>query len=230
VTGEIPLTGGWVTQGVVRIGETVRRPVGPNAEFVHRLLDDLARVGFAAAPRFLGIDDSGREILSFIEGTVPSDTRGAVWSDEQLSAAAQLLLGFHDATALSPLRDTSEAICHNDFGPWNLVWKDELPIGMIDLDNAAPGARLDDLGYAAWKHLNLGLIDLSVGEQRRRLHVFVDAYGVVADGRLLRAIDAAQGRMQQLIERAADKGSHVALKQIEAERAWLRHNGSDLVD
>ena len=142
MTGEIPLTGGWVTQGVVRIGETVRRPVGPNAEFVHRLLDDLARVGFAGAPRFLGIDDSGR----------------------------------------------------------------------------------------AWKHLTHGLIDLSVGEQRRRLHVFVDAYGVVADGRLLRAIDAAQGRMQQLIERAADKGSHVALKQIEAERAWLRHNGSDLVD
>ena len=230
MTSETRLSGGWVTQGVVRVGDTVRRPVGPNAEFVHRLLDDLARVGFAAAPRYQGIDDAGREILSFIDGEVPSDTREITWNDEQLTAAARLLRRFHDATALSPLRGSSEVVCHNDYGPWNLVWREGVPVGLIDFDNAAPGARLEDLGYAAWKHLNLGLADIPVGEQRRRLHVFTSAYEVEADRLLLRAIDASQGRMQALIERARDSHRQAAARLIASERSWLREKGSALVD
>jgi Ser/Thr protein kinase RdoA (MazF antagonist) len=46
---------------------------------------------------------------------------------------------------------TSGSGLHNDFGPSNLVWREELPKGIIDYDNAAPGSRVDDLGYAAWK-------------------------------------------------------------------------------
>ncbi|WP_435866505.1 hypothetical protein [Streptosporangium sandarakinum] len=53
---EIPLVDGDVTEGVVRVGDTVRRPVGPNAPLVHALLRHLEEVGFAGAPRFLGID------------------------------------------------------------------------------------------------------------------------------------------------------------------------------
>ncbi|MFG1755530.1 hypothetical protein [Streptosporangium sandarakinum] len=49
---EIPLVGGDVTEGVVRVGDTVRRPVGPNAPLVHALLRHLEE----GAPRFLGID------------------------------------------------------------------------------------------------------------------------------------------------------------------------------
>ncbi|MFJ9104066.1 phosphotransferase [Streptomyces sp. NPDC102405] len=25
-----------------------------------------------------------------------------------------------------------EAICHGDFGPWNVVWKGHRPVGIID--------------------------------------------------------------------------------------------------
>ena len=32
---EVPLVGGMSTPGVVRVGETVRRPMGANAEYVH---------------------------------------------------------------------------------------------------------------------------------------------------------------------------------------------------
>lgn len=35
---EIPLSGGRITEGVVRVGDTVRRPVGAHSAFVHRLL------------------------------------------------------------------------------------------------------------------------------------------------------------------------------------------------
>jgi hypothetical protein len=69
---EFPLTGGWVTGGVVRVGETVRRPQSPNASFVHRLLEHLGLATFDAAPRFLGVDKEGREILTYIAGTSPS--------------------------------------------------------------------------------------------------------------------------------------------------------------
>ena len=67
---EMPLAGGDVTEGVVRVGNTVRRPVRPHSPLVHALLAHLESAGFEGAPRFLGIDGSGREVLSYIDGEV----------------------------------------------------------------------------------------------------------------------------------------------------------------
>ena len=227
---EVLLTGGWVTSGVVRVGETVRRGPGPNAQFVRQLLTHLEDAGFEAAPRFLGPDDEGREILTFIEGDVPSDCRALVWRDEQLTGIATLLRRFHDATAGSDVAADSEVVCHNDFGPWNLVWRHDLPVAIIDYDNAAPGTRLDDLGYAMWKALNLGLIDVPVSEQRRRTTLFATAYGVAADSSLLGAVERAQKRMRELIDAAPhDLGREEALDQNRREREWLEQHGSGLV-
>ena len=60
----LPLAGGDVTEGVVRIGNTVRRPLGFNDHLVHVLLKHFESVGFTGAPRLLGIDAEGREVLS----------------------------------------------------------------------------------------------------------------------------------------------------------------------
>lgn len=225
---ELPLTGGWVTGGVVRIGPTVRRPSGPNAPFVHGLLEFLEKQGFDAAPRFLGFDRKGREILSFIEGDVPSDCRAMVWNDDQLEEIARLLRRFHDVTGASELAGEAEVVCHNDFGPWNLVWRGGLPVGIIDFDNAAPGARLDDLGYATWKCLNLGLIDLPLAEQRRRTRLLAAAYGTRPDSALLQTIDRAQTRMRELII-SDNSPNREALDQIDGERAWLQKHGGVLI-
>ncbi|MFF0001825.1 hypothetical protein ACFYRZ_46055, partial [Streptomyces avermitilis] len=73
---EIPLTGGRITEGVVRVGDAVRRPVGPHSPFVHRLLKHLEDVGFDAAPRLLGTDAKGREILDFQHGENRTDFPG----------------------------------------------------------------------------------------------------------------------------------------------------------
>jgi hypothetical protein len=228
--GETPLAGGWVTSGVVRVGDTVRRPPGLRAPFVHRLLAHLEESGFEAAPRFLGTDEKGRDIFTFIEGDVPSDCRSIVWGDSQLEAATTLLRRFHDATAGSDLAGGEEIVCHNDFGPWNLVWRDELPVAIIDFDDTAPGQRLDDLGYAIWKHLNIGVVDVKPREQARRLRLMTAAYGVCASGAVLIAIERAQDRMRQLIE-AAPPGDERddALIQNSRERDWLRANGSLLI-
>jgi hypothetical protein len=53
----IPLTGGRLTQGVVRIGDTVRRPASEKSAFTAELLQLLERRGFTTAPRYLGQDD-----------------------------------------------------------------------------------------------------------------------------------------------------------------------------
>src|SRR5205823_1806197 len=68
---EVPLAGGDVTAGVVRVGATVRRPVQPQTPAVHAFLRHLEAAGFEGAPRVLGIDGQGREVLSFVPGDVP---------------------------------------------------------------------------------------------------------------------------------------------------------------
>ena len=66
---EIPLLGGTANRGLVlRVGDTVRRPLRPSAPGVHALLRHLEHVGFDGAPRFLGVDEDGREVLSYIAG------------------------------------------------------------------------------------------------------------------------------------------------------------------
>ena len=66
---EYSLPGGAVS-GAVRIGDTVHRQVGIRAGFVHELLGFFERAGWPGAPRFLGLDARGREIVSFVDGYV----------------------------------------------------------------------------------------------------------------------------------------------------------------
>jgi hypothetical protein len=56
------------------------------------LLAHLERVGFEGAPRPLGIDDEGREVLSFVTGGRPSH------ADDELARVAQLTRALHDST------------------------------------------------------------------------------------------------------------------------------------
>jgi hypothetical protein len=61
------LEGGYAN-GAVRVGDTVRRSAGPWTPAVHALLAYLADQGFTGAPRPLGFDEQGREMLAFLEG------------------------------------------------------------------------------------------------------------------------------------------------------------------
>lgn len=171
------LSGGRSTNGVVRIGDTVRRPVLRDATFRHACLLHLESIDFRYAPRFQGIDDAKREVLSFIPGVVPSDL--GAYSDDQLAAAANLLRRFHDATAGMPAVQAGgfEVACHNDWAPTNTVFVDDMPAAMIDFDTVQPGERLWDLGYSAFTWLDLGNDNHAPAEQVRRLGVFAAAYG-----------------------------------------------------
>ena len=50
---EFVLAGGHTHAGIVRIGDTVRRPTGPWTASVHALLRHLEEHGFTAAPKHL---------------------------------------------------------------------------------------------------------------------------------------------------------------------------------
>jgi hypothetical protein len=185
-----PLSGGNVSTGVVRVGNTVRRPAGFWTPAVHALLTHLHSAGFHGAPRPLGIDDQGREVLTFLPGVVPWPDRFELLEPtEQLVRVARLIRDFHDAVAgFRPPPDArwqvlipgegSETIAHHDLAPWNLV-VGEGAWGFIDWDAAAPGSRLWDLAYAAHGFIPLSAetrwqrLDLS-----RRLRAFADAYGL----------------------------------------------------
>ncbi len=169
-------SGGRSTAGVVRIGDTVRRPMMRDATFGHDCLRHLEGIGFRHVPRFHGVDDEGREVLSFIPGTVPVDL--GMYKDNQLTAAANLLRRFHDATAdmLAVREGGVEVACHNDWAPTNTVFVEDMPVAMIDFDTARPGERLWDLGYSAFTWLDLGNDDHDVVEQVRQLGVFAAGY------------------------------------------------------
>ena len=97
---ESPLPGGFIN-AVHRVGDTVHRTRGARSGYVHRLLGLLEAAGWPGAPRFLGLDDRGREVLSFVPGHVAwePDQPAEIGSDQSLARVARLVREFHDLTA-----------------------------------------------------------------------------------------------------------------------------------
>lgn len=175
---EIALQGGRLTRGVVRVGDTVRRPAKASSPFVAELLEHLEARGCSWAPRYLGQDRSGRDMLSYLTGSVPEKWQS--FADDQLRAAASILRALHDATSGSKLSPRG-VVCHHDPGPNNFVFRDESPVGLIDFDTAAPGSALEDLGYMAWAWcLSSNPLRGHVRFQVRQVRTLVDAYGASA--------------------------------------------------
>jgi hypothetical protein len=190
---------------------------------VHALLTHLESVGFDGAPRLLGIDDKGRETLSFIEGTPstrpwPAELR----TDDGLHKLGALLRRFHDAVAdFAPPADTEwwigrrpvgegEIVIHGDLGPWNILWHEGEPVAFIDWDFAEPESPFIDLAELAFfvtpmrddAHcLECGFD--AVPDRGHRLRVFCDAYGT---DDLTRVLDEMERLWATDIERTTRLG------------------------
>ena len=200
--GEL-LTGDGVTQGIVRIGDTVRRPLRPFSLTVQAYLAHLRDAGFAGAPLPFGVDEQGREMLSFVPGDVPRnplppETAG----DDVLVALARLIRALHEASAGwappsdavwggtpanagRPITRRTELVTHCDYYPGNVVFRDGLPVALIDFDLAHPTTRLYDIANALWYWAPLrdprdrapAFADADIPH---RVAVFADAYGMTA--------------------------------------------------
>ncbi len=224
-TREVELLGGRTTTGVVRVGDTVRRPAGRHSAFVHRLLAQLEKAGFTGAPRALGIDASGREILTFVAGHVPPDL--GVYSIEQLVAAAQLIRRFHDSSSNCDLTAGAEVVCHGDLSPCNTVFRDNVPYALIDFDAAGPGTRAFDVGHALWMWLDIGNDARPADVQAARAVAMLEGYGW--RGRIDVA-DLIADSIRQTLTRTTGKPEiedwmHACLAWVERHRADLPRHG-----
>ncbi len=195
---ELALAGGTMSD-VVRRGQAVHRTAGPWTPTIHRLLDHLHRHGITWLPRPLGVDERGREVVTYLSGTVPSDPMPAwVWSEKVLVDAGALLAQVHSASRdfdtagaiwQIPPHDPAEVICLNDVAPYNMVFDDARQLtGMIDVDTASPGPRVWDLAHLAYRLVPLtrredtGAGTTRTAERRARLALLLRAYARAGDG------------------------------------------------
>ncbi|GAB3452092.1 phosphotransferase [Kineococcus endophyticus] len=156
------LLGGGFSTVVVRRGDTVRRTAAPCSATVQTYLAHLRRVGVDRVPAPGGFDEQGREVLAFVDGTVPWWPWPQVLrSDDGLRQVAGLLLELRAAAATfedptdavwhaGPRRDPAHVVAHGDLGPWNTVWRDDRLVGLIDWDTAGPAPDGWDAAQAAW--------------------------------------------------------------------------------
>jgi Ser/Thr protein kinase RdoA (MazF antagonist) len=208
---ELPLLGGDVTEGLVRVGNTVRRPHERYSESVAAYLAHLHRMGFDAAPRWHGRDDRGRDILDYVQGQVPgTPPPGWALTDQVVAEIAALLRRLHDASesfvpppdatwfgqdlsvrlppGMERLFDRPELISHCDVTPQNTVFRNGHPVALIDFDVARPTTRLlDVVDTATWwvplVHPKDRPPALAGVDVPARLRLFVDAYGLDAERR-----------------------------------------------
>ncbi|MGX7669983.1 aminoglycoside phosphotransferase family protein [Plantactinospora sp. DSM 117369] len=201
-----PLTGGHNAREVVRIGDTVRRSRGSGAGFAAQVLTHLEAVGFPYAPRHLGVDEFGRDILSFIPGVTtdhPSQRAPGAYAQ-----GGRMLRALHDATAGHALAGAHECVIHGDPGPFNTIFQCGRPAAFIDWDSCRPGQRLDDLAYLAWTWCIQSLGNVPIEQQAKHLRELRDAYGPVEPEQLL---DMIVTRQTQIAETETVNASNPAL-------------------
>lgn len=217
---EVRLVGGAVTDGVVRVGDTVRRPPRESSRLMREVLVHLERAGFDGAPRWLGIDDEGRDILTWIEGYTFTE-RGRMhpyigdppvritFDDEQVAAAMRLLRRYHDTFG-------DDVICHGDYGPWNIVWREGIPVAVIDFDAVYAGAAADDVGYALRMFIGYGFAEGGPEELLRRTRAALAAYGAEFE-----VASLLEHEYELAEDRCRRNGWHRQLGRLAVERAWL---------
>lgn len=252
---EEPLQGGVV--GAVRVGDTVRKPAGPWTPTVQALLRHLRAEGFDEAPEPLGVDDAGREMVSFIVG-VPAmrPWPASILREQGVVALAGLTRRLHEAVATfrpstsvwrigSRAIRPGEIVCHGDLGPWNTVWRDERLVGLIDWDTAEPESPLIDVASLA---LNLvPLRDDAYAAQAgfsgpvprsKRLQVLCSVYGDGVDPRaLLEHVEALHERELERTLRWGARGLEpwaTFLRRgdepaIRGDMHWLAHHKDELL-
>jgi aminoglycoside phosphotransferase (APT) family kinase protein len=233
MTDEQPLVGSMhVGNAPVRVGDTVRRTAGSSRAAVRDLLLHLESVGFDGAPRHLGTDDQGREVLTWIDGDVPLPPYPAwAMTDRALADLGGLVRRLHEATAT--FRPTSadwstqwadptggSVICHNDLYPENVVFRDGRVVALIDFAMAAPGRPLWDVAIAAEIWGPMG--DPDRCDQHR-----VNLNGIARLGVLARAYGLEPERAEELvnvlIQTRSQSTANIRAQIANGDESWTGH-------
>jgi hypothetical protein len=253
---EVPLEGGFTNAGrVTRVGDTVRRPWRSTSPATHALLEHLERVGFDGAPRFLGVDEQGRETLSFVHGEAAIEPLPEwAFADEALVSVAELLRRYHDAVAsfdpsphewphVVPPEFQGGIVSHNDPNLDNVVFAGGRAVALLDFDLAGPACAAWDVACAArlWAPLR-DERDVPAAVQGRgleRLRLFADAYGLArADRRrvveaMVHTHDWCYGVVRTAVEEGHESfgrmWSEGGARRAQRTRRWLAGHGKEMV-
>ena len=225
---------------VWRSSRGVHRTVGPWTPTVHAYLQHLHDVGYQGAPRVLGFDEQGREVLTFLDGDVLADPtwqpgQPGLWPDfarteESLVAAAVLLRELHAAASSFTPTDPAwkqydwptllegEIVCHGDVGRHNTLYRAGIPVAFIDWDSIRPNHPLIEFGNAAWNFVPLGDDRYFAASEFRsappldeRLALFAHAYGVDDAEQIAWGINHAKQRHAENFRYWALPAGHAAL-------------------
>lgn len=243
------LSGGNVSK-VYRSGDTVRRELKADSVKIHKLLKHLEDKGYCYAPKFLGIDKEGREILSFIEGEAGHyPLKEYMWSDNVLKQIARMLRHYHDSVSDFSIEESwqsvdntpqpFEVLCHNDFAIYNIIFNQKKPVGIIDFDVAGPGPRIWDIAYTLYTCVPLSRIYLSEkGETvyynplldanriKQRVKLFFESYGEELDEDYLDMVLLRLEGLCNTIKRKAKEGDVAFQKMI--DEGHLEHYKNDI--
>ena len=175
------------------------------------------------------------------------------WMFEDVTAlkrAAELLRRYHDAVLtfrpppaaiwhqVAP--GMHELICHNDWSPYNAIFREHEPTVMLDWDHTGPGSRVWDVASSAytWVPLSPKSGELSLAQKAARLAVFCDTYGDVEPGAVLDLLPEQLRFVADLVQAKADGGDPGAQKlagwnvpaRLREEAELLVRQRSDLVE
>ncbi|MBW6435629.1 phosphotransferase [Actinoplanes hulinensis] len=228
---ETELRGG-NTVGAARIGDVVHKRAAPWTPTVHAVLRHLEAAGFDGAPRALGVDGEGREMLTYLPGEVIGDRvpwPDWAFADETLTQVGQWLRRLHDLTedfrppegatwfAGAEMRP-GMVVGHQDAAPYNAVMDGDRLAGFFDWDTAGPSSREFDLAFTAlsWVPLYSPGAAHHLGfhhpeDRSRRLHLLLDAYGYTGDRADFGTVVVQRARRQsEVIRQMAASGDPAA--------------------
>jgi hypothetical protein len=219
--GEEILPGGRTT-GAVLIGGVVHKPASAWTPTVHSLLRHLEAAGFPDAPRALGIDEQGREMLTYVPGEVIGDRwpwPDWVYTESTLVQVGEWLRRLHDHTAgfVPPGEEIwftgttmrpGWVVGHQDASPYNAVMDGDRLVGFIDWDIASPSPREFDLAFSLLLWVPLA----SEKQDRDRTHLLLDSYGYEGDRGVFATVIPDRARRQAgVIRRMAENGDPVGV-------------------
>ena len=119
---------------------------------------------------------------------------------------------------------SGEIVTHGDFGPWNVVWDGDHPVGIVDWEFAGPGTRIAEVAYAL-EYVAPFRSDQDAmetmryerpPERARRIALFAATYGLsdVTISELAAEVIASQKADREHVRRLAQSGR-------EPQRTWV---------